>query len=88
MVSVKHAALAASVAALLAGCQANGDIYRSDVYSAGQVNQAQQVQTVQIIAIQPARVAVNNSSDRGTNQLLGTVIGGILGGVIGHSIDS
>ena len=79
MVSVKHAALAASVAALLAGCQANGDIYRSDVYSAGQVNQAQQVQTVQIIAIQPARVAVNNSSDRGTNQLLGTVIGGILG---------
>ena len=85
MVSVKHAALAASVAALLAGCQANGDIYRSDVYSAGQVNQAQQVQ---IIALQLARVAVHNSSDRTTNQLLGTVIGGILGGVIGHSIDN
>ncbi len=87
MVSIKNVALASAVVAILAGCQANGDIYRSDVYSAGQVNQAQQVQTVQIIAIQPARVAVNNSTDRSTNQLLGTVIGGLIGGVIGHSID-
>ena len=48
----------------LAGCQTNGDMYRSDVYGSNQVNQAQQVQTVEIIAIQPARVAVNNQSDR------------------------
>ena len=40
----------------LAGCQTNGDMYRSDVYGSNQVNQAQQVQTVEIIAIQPARV--------------------------------
>ena len=45
----------------LAGCQTNGDMYRSDVYGSNQVNQAQQVQTVEIIAIQPARVAVNNN---------------------------
>lgn len=88
MVSIKHVSLSLAIVAALAGCQANGDIYRSDVYQAGQVNQAQQVQTVEIIALQPARVAVNNSSDRTTNQLLGTVLGGILGGVIGNSIDS
>ena len=34
----------------LAGCQTNGDMYRSDVYGSNQVNQAQQVQTVEIIA--------------------------------------
>lgn len=53
-------AIAAS-ALILSGCQTSGDIYRSDVYGSNQVNQAQQVQTVDIIAIQPARVAVNNS---------------------------
>jgi len=40
----------------LAGCQTNGDMYRSDVYGSNQVNQAQQVQTVEIIAIQPYNV--------------------------------
>lgn len=72
----------------LAGCQTNGDMYRSDVYSANQVNVAQQVQTVDIIAIQPARVAVNNESDRSVSQLVGTALGGILGAVIGNQIDN
>ena len=59
----------------LAGCQTNGDMYRSDVYGSNQVNQAQQVQTVEIIAIQPARVAVNNQSDRNVSQMVGTALG-------------
>ena len=51
-----------------------------------QVNQAQQVQTVEIIAIQPARVAVNNQSDRNVSQMVGTALGGILGAVIGNQV--
>lgn len=74
------------VVSLLAGCQTNGDMYRADVYASNQVNQAQQVQTVDIIAIQPARIAVNNQSDRSVSQLVGTAIGGILGAVIGNQI--
>ena len=71
---------------LLGGCQATGDLYRADVYSANQVNRAQQVQTVEIIAIQPARIAVNNSSNQITTQVIGGVIGGILGGVLGNQV--
>lgn len=78
-------AIAAS-ALILSGCQTSGDIYRSDVYGSNQVNQAQQVQTVDIIAIQPARVAVNNQSDRQVSQLVGTALGGILGAVIGNQV--
>ena len=66
----------------LAGCQTNGDMYRSDVYGSNQVNQAQQVQTVEIIAIQPARVAVNNQSDRNVSQMVGTALSGTAIGAI------
>ena len=63
-----------------------GDMCRSDVYGSNQVNQAQQVQPVEIIAIQPARVAVNNQSDRNVSQMVGTALGGILGAVIGNQV--
>ncbi len=42
----------------LSGCATDGNRYRSDVYTAGMVNQAQEVKTVEIIAINPAQVAV------------------------------
>ena len=42
---------ALSAALLLAGCANDGTAYRSDVYWAGQVNQAQEVKTVQIIVL-------------------------------------
>lgn len=55
-----------SLTVALSGCATDGNYYRSDVYSSSQVNQAQRVNTVEIIAINPAQVAVNNSenSDR------------------------
>lgn len=33
----------------LAGCQTNGDMYRSDVYGSNQVNQAQQVRRLKLL---------------------------------------
>ena len=50
-----------SLTVALSGCATDGNYYRSDVYSSSQVNQAQRVNTVEIIAINPAQVAVNNS---------------------------
>lgn len=37
-------------AALATGCASDGSLYRSDVYTAPMVNQAQEVKTVEIIA--------------------------------------
>ena len=47
-----------SLTVALSGCATDGNYYRSDVYSSSQVNQAQRVNTVEIIAINPAQVAV------------------------------
>ncbi len=67
----------------LAGCVADGSQYRSDVYSAYEVNQAQEVTTVEILSIGTARVAVDNRSGRQTAQLTGAVIGAVAGALIG-----
>jgi len=76
-----YAALVCSL--ILAGCQATGEAYRSDVYSAGAVNQAQEVKTVQIVAVMPARVAVSNAEGRSNSQAMGAVAGILTGLAIG-----
>lgn len=74
-----------AAAMVLGGCANTGDIYRSDVYHAGQVNQAQEVQTVNIIAIGPARVAVDNSENMERASNVGMIIGAIAGAALaGH----
>ena len=85
-----------SLTVALSGCATDGNYYRSDVYSSSQVNQAQRVNTVEIIAINPAQVAVNNSENsdraRATGATIGNhnnhstssrVLGGLAGGAIG-----
>ena len=85
-----------SLTVALSGCATDGNYYRSDVYSSSQVNQAQRVNTVEIIAINPAQVAVNNSENsdraRATGAAIGNhnnhstssrVLGGLAGGAIG-----
>ncbi len=78
------AALAVSV--LAAGCANDGSGYRSDVYSAGMVNQAQEVKTVTIIAVMPARVAVNNYREREESSTVGMVLGAIAGAAVGAAV--
>lgn len=80
----KLAISAALVAALLAGCATDGSMYRSDVYTAGQVNQMQEVRTVEIIAVQSARVAVGNTEDRTDARNIGMILGAIAGAAIGN----
>lgn len=81
---MKKLALLAALAALgLAGCANDGRYYRSDTYQAGAVNQAQQVRTVEILAIGQARVAVDNDTNRNDAKTIGTIIGAVAGAAIG-----
>lgn len=68
----------------LSGCATDGNRYRSDVYSAGMVNQAQEVKTVEIIAINPAQVAVSNAEAAQRARTAGAIIGAIAGAAIGN----
>lgn len=72
-VSVIALSLAAALA--LAGCANDGTRYRADTYYAGQVNQVQEVNTVQIIAVNAARVAVPNDDNRDTARMTGAILG-------------
>ena len=80
-VSVIALSLAAALA--LAGCANDGTRYRADTYYAGQVNQVQEVNTVQIIAVNAARVAVPNDDNRDTARMTGAILGAIAGAAIG-----
>ncbi len=81
------AAIGAVCSALvLAGCANDGTAYRSDVYWSGQVNQAQEVKTVQIIAVMPARITVDNRSDRSESSTMGMILGALAGAAVGATV--
>ncbi|MDO4937481.1 MAG: hypothetical protein Q4E62_06155 [Sutterellaceae bacterium] len=75
-------------ALILAGCANDGSVYRSDVYSASMVNQAQEVQTVEIIAVMPARIAVGNTSERSEGMNTGVILGALLGAATGLAVSN
>lgn len=78
--------VAAASVLLLAGCVTDGAYYRSDVYSAAQVNQPQEVRTVEIIAVGPARVAVSNVPNRSESKNVGMIVGALAGVALGSHI--
>lgn len=67
----------------LAGC-ASGDQYKANVYRAGQVNQAQSAKMIQIMAINPAQIEVDNSKGKQAAQIGGAILGALLGGAAGN----
>lgn len=69
---------------LLAAC-ATGDNLRADVYRAGQVNQAQEVEVVNILNVGKAKVAVDNSENKKRAQMGGALLGAIGGALIGNN---
>ncbi len=67
MISTRHVLCVSTLALALVACSSGprpGEQYRSDVYAATQVNQAQEVQTVDIISLQPAKISIP-ASNRG-----------------------
>ena len=92
---MKKLVLCTVSALVLAGCANDGSVYRSDVYSTAQVNQAQEVKVVRIISVMPARVAVRNTSERSEGGQVGAILGeefltaslwAILAGLVGIMI--
>lgn len=70
-------------AMILAGCQSSGTPYQADTYSVNQLNRAQNVRQIEIIAINPARVRVPNANEDDA-RLAGTLLGAAAGVVIGN----
>ncbi|MGI9440107.1 MAG: hypothetical protein ACR2OT_03905 [Parvibaculales bacterium] len=71
----------------LAACVDPGATHKSDVYEAGEVNKRQEVKSVNIITIQPAKVQVSNKHNQEIAQGIGAIFGAALGGAIGNNND-
>lgn len=73
-----------SASIFVAGCQAPGEQYQASVYQADQLNQKQAAKTINIIAVLPAKVEVDNSQARNDAQKAGLLLGGIAGALLGN----
>ncbi|MBC7102773.1 MAG: glycine zipper 2TM domain-containing protein [Parvibaculum sp.] len=71
---------------VVAGCQATGENHRANVYKAGEVNSVQKAKTVNILAVMPAKIEVDNSKQKQSVQVFGALLGAVAGGVVGHSL--
>lgn len=78
-------ALTIIAAAILAtACQAPGEKYEASVYQANQLNQKQEAKTIDIIAVLPAKVEVDNSQAKADAQKGGLILGSIVGALLGN----
>ena len=75
-----------SIAVALAGCATPGQNLASNVYRADQVNARQAAKVVNILAVMPARIEVDNSQAKKTAEIVGGLLGAVGGGVIGHNV--
>lgn len=83
--AITNTITALSLTLLLSACTATGENYRADVYKSSQVNKMQEVKTVEIISVLPARVEVSNAEAKQRSQIGAGLIGAVAGGVIGSN---
>ncbi|ODQ33293.1 hypothetical protein [Burkholderia ubonensis] len=67
----------------LAGCATPGMENKADAYNVLDVNQRQEVRTIEILTILPGKVQVSNEQNKKTAQLAGAMLGAIAGAAIG-----
>ena len=75
-------------AAVLVGCSSTGEEYSASTYNTGQINRQQEVETIKIISVMPAKIQVDNSEAKSKAQLVGGVVGALVGGYAGNRLDS
>jgi outer membrane lipoprotein SlyB len=85
MVMRKNASIIILLATGIQGC-ATGANMQSNVYQASQVNQRQEAEVVEILAVLPARVEVSNEEARRLAQAGGIVLGAIGGAAVGNNV--
>ncbi len=76
-------ALALVTSVALVGCQSTGEQYKASTYKADQVNQRQEAKTVNIIAVVPSKIEIDNTESKETAMKAGAILGGIAGALIG-----
>ncbi|EGQ7795933.1 hypothetical protein I6Y99_004554 [Vibrio parahaemolyticus] len=69
----------------LSACQSTGEEYKASTYTATQLNSKQAAKTIEIIAVLPAKVEVDNTEAKQTATKAGSIIGLIAGAAIGSS---
>ncbi|MBB2176703.1 hypothetical protein [Gluconacetobacter johannae] len=72
-----------ALATVLSACATPGEENRADTYTADQVNARQEAQVINILAVLPARVQVDNSRNRKNAQIVGGLLGAALGAGLG-----
>jgi outer membrane lipoprotein SlyB len=81
----KNALIVILLAFSVQGCSTGANL-QSNVYQAGQVNQRQEAEVVEILAVLPAKVEVSNEEARRLAQAGGAVLGAIGGTAIGNNV--
>jgi outer membrane lipoprotein SlyB len=83
--NIKRLAVVTTTSAVIVslGACATGAEYKANSYSANQVNQRQEAHVVQILAITPAQVQVDNTQGQKAAMTGAAIIGAIAGGIIG-----
>lgn len=82
------ASMSLVVAVLISGCTTTADTLGANVYDATQLNQQQDAQTVEILHVSPAKVAVDNTENKRIAQAAGGILGAVAGAVIGYNVGS
>ncbi|MGB0636058.1 MAG: hypothetical protein ACPGN6_01455 [Gammaproteobacteria bacterium] len=70
----------------ISACTTTGDKYRASSYRSTQVNQKQAAEVIEIIAILPAQVEVDNTEAQKKRQILGAILGAAGGAAIGNAV--
>ena len=72
----------------ISGCvtTGTGEKYRATSYRTTQVNQKQAAEVIQIIAILPAQIEVDNSEAQQSRQVIGAILGAAGGAMIGNAV--
>lgn len=73
---------------IMSGCSTTSNPVGGNVYDASQLNQEQGAKDVQIVQISPAKIAIDNSSNRKLAQTAGGVLGAVAGAVVGYNVGS
>ena len=79
--------LGISIALLTAGCATNTDLsqHSANTYGAHQLNQTQEVKTIEILSVLTARVAVDNTANAKRQAEVGAMMGAIIGAALGST---
>lgn len=68
------------ISILVVGCTTTGTKHQANVYRADQVNTRQEAKTIQLLAVMPAQISIDNTKSKKKAQTTGAIVGALLGG--------